>query len=160
MVEWQPISYTGNYPLEYVRPDELWSRSADGYLIPRPEWEREIDVVFSISSQEHDGLGRYGDPINPDADIQHMRALYRLLVPQNGILFLAVPTGHDCVVWNAHRVYGKIRWPSLTDQWVEIDSFGYSDAKREAVPPCPQPDHQAYQPIRVLQAKEVESSDL
>ena len=98
VVEWQPISYTGNYPLEYIRPDELWSRSADGYLIPRPEWEREIDVVFSISSQEHDGLGRYGDPINPDADIQHMRALYRLLVPQNGILFLAVPTGHDCVV--------------------------------------------------------------
>ena len=29
-----------------------------------------FDVVLSISSFEHDGLGRYGDKIDPDADIQ------------------------------------------------------------------------------------------
>ena len=28
-----------------------------------------FDVVFSISSFEHDGLGRYGDPLNPEGDL-------------------------------------------------------------------------------------------
>jgi hypothetical protein len=30
----------------------------------------KFDVIFSISTFEHDGLGRYGDAINPDADIE------------------------------------------------------------------------------------------
>jgi len=27
-----------------------------------------FDMVFSFSSIEHDGLGRYGDPLNPNGD--------------------------------------------------------------------------------------------
>jgi hypothetical protein len=33
-----------------------------------------FDVVLSISSFEHDGLGRYGDRIDPDADIEGRHA--------------------------------------------------------------------------------------
>ena len=29
-----------------------------------------FDVILSISSFEHDGLGRYGDKVDPDADIE------------------------------------------------------------------------------------------
>ena len=154
VVEWQPIQYTGSYPLQYIRPDDLWDRSASGMLTPKKEWQGVFDAVVSISSEEHNGLGRYGDPINADADIQHMDALRRLLLPTSGYLFLAVPTGTDCIVWNAHRVYGPIRWPALTRQWIEVDSFGYSESKRDSIPPCPQPSHQEYQPIFILQASQ------
>jgi hypothetical protein len=37
------------------------------------------DVAMSISSFEHDGLGRYGDPLNPDGDMNAMRSARRLL---------------------------------------------------------------------------------
>ena len=38
-----------------------------------------FDVVMSISSVEHDGLGRYGDPLNPNGDFSAMRSTGRLL---------------------------------------------------------------------------------
>jgi hypothetical protein len=38
-----------------------------------------FDVALSISSFEHDGLGRYGDPLNPNGDMIAMRATRRLL---------------------------------------------------------------------------------
>ena len=31
------------------------------------------------------------------------------------LLFLAVPMGKDKCVWNALRIYGKIRWPKLIE---------------------------------------------
>ena len=87
---------------------------------------RKYDVVLSISSLEHDGLGRYGDPINPKGDLEAMARLKSFLKP-NGVLFLAVPMGPDAVVWNAHRIYGRKRFPVLIDGWDVVDSFGYDE---------------------------------
>lgn len=77
---------------------------------------RQFDAAFSISSFEHDGLGRYGDPLNPDGDLVAM-ARMKSVVKANGLLFLAVPVGCDALVWNAHRVYGPIRLPRLLSGW-------------------------------------------
>lgn len=41
--------------------------------------EGVFDLALSISSFEHDGLGRYGDPLNPDGDLLAMRNTRRLL---------------------------------------------------------------------------------
>ena len=38
-----------------------------------------FNVALSISSFEHDGLGRYGDPLNPNGDMIAMRSTRRLL---------------------------------------------------------------------------------
>lgn len=32
-----------------------------------------VDFAFSFSSWEHDGLGRYGDPIDPWGDVKAMQ---------------------------------------------------------------------------------------
>lgn len=40
-----------------------------------------FSVALSISSFDHDGLGRYGDPINPDGDIEAMRLTRCLVKP-------------------------------------------------------------------------------
>lgn len=88
---------------------------------------RQFDALLSISSFEHDGLGRYGDPIDPFGDIKAMRNAKTMLKP-GGLLFLAVPVGPDTLVWNAHRIYGKIRLPLLLEGWEIVDSFGFSPA--------------------------------
>lgn len=87
---------------------------------------RKFDVILSISSIEHDGLGRYGDPINPNSDLEFMTTA-RALLKEGGHMILAVPVGHDALVWNAHRKYGKCRLPLLLKEWNLIDSFGFSE---------------------------------
>ena len=66
------------------------------------------DAVVTFSSIEHSGLGRYGDPLNPDGDIETMRAIHRNLRP-GGLLLWGGPVGADALVWNAHRIYGPLR---------------------------------------------------
>jgi SAM-dependent methyltransferase len=85
-----------------------------------------FDHAFSISSFEHDGLGRYGDPINPDGDLEAMLNMKSVIKP-GGLLYLVVPVGADSIAWNAHRIYGKKRLPLLFHGWELMDSFGFKD---------------------------------
>lgn len=88
----------------------------------RPE---RFDAAFSISSFEHDGLGRYGDPLNPDGDLNAMKKMKYMLKP-TGILFLAIPIGRDTLVWNMHRIYGRVRLPKLLEGWRILDVLDVS----------------------------------
>ncbi|XRB07684.1 DUF268 domain-containing protein [Pycnococcus provasolii] len=81
------------------------------------------DFVASFSSVEHSGMGRYGDPMNPSADIEAVAAM-SCLVKKGGRMFLGVPSGGDSVHWNAHRVYGAKRFPLLTVNWKLQAVFG------------------------------------
>ena len=54
--------------------------------------QAQFDVAVSLSSFDHDGLGRYGDPINPDGDLEAMKIVESVLNDQ-GLLFLTVPIG-------------------------------------------------------------------
>jgi hypothetical protein len=87
---------------------------------------RQFDFATSISSFEHDGLGRYGDPINPNGDLETMKKMKKI-VKKNGLLFLSVPVGEDTIVWNLHRIYGRHRLPKLLSGWKLVDSFGFKD---------------------------------
>lgn len=86
----------------------------------------KFDVCISISSIEHSGLGRYGDNISPMGDIRAMQDVKNIL-KKDGLFFLAVPIGEDRVMWNAHRVYGKMRLKLLLDGWECVDTYGMSD---------------------------------
>lgn len=87
---------------------------------------RTFDIGISISSFEHDGLGRYGDPIDPQGDLKIMKKMKKIIKP-DGLLILAIPIGLDSIFWNVHRVYGAHRLPLMLEGWKKIDSFGYSD---------------------------------
>lgn len=92
-------------------------------------WEAErpvFDAAFSISSFEHDGLGGYGDPLDPDADLMAMKRAQQMVKP-GGLLYLAVPVGTDRVVFNSHRIYGRLRLPKLLEGWTMIDSVGFDE---------------------------------
>lgn len=38
---------------------------------------------------------------------------------------VGVPAGEDSILWNAHRVYGDVRWPLLTMNWAMIGDTDY-----------------------------------
>lgn len=44
-----------------------------------------------------DGLGRYGDPIDPNGDLLALQQIQCLLKPE-GFLFLGIPIGQDLVL--------------------------------------------------------------
>jgi hypothetical protein len=52
------------------------------------------------------GLGRYGDPLDPMADLKAINELKRILSPNGDILFV-VPVGKVKIMFNAHRIYSK-----------------------------------------------------
>jgi len=86
----------------------------------------KLDALLCVSSIEHDGLGRYGDPINPDADLESM-VNFKTLLKKDAILFLTVPVGLDSVIWNAHRIYGTHRLPLLLAAWQKVETFGFAE---------------------------------
>ena len=90
------------------------------------EWENErprFDVAWSISSFEHDGLGMYGDPLDPEGDLKAMQHMKDVVKP-DGLLFLSLPVGKDKVIFNNARIYGRHRLPMLMEGWEKIDTFG------------------------------------
>lgn len=105
--------------------------------------DKKYDVCISISSFEHDGLGRYGDPINPTGDLEAMKHMKDVVKP-GGLMLLAVPVGTDCIYFNRHRVYGEHRLPLLLEGWEEVAAFGYSE------PNLYSPNNGEYQPVFVL----------
>jgi hypothetical protein len=65
----------------------------------------------------------YGDPINPDADLEAMQSLLQYSHATT-YFYIAVPVGHDAVFWNEGRVYGDHRLPRLLAGFTLVDSFG------------------------------------
>lgn len=110
---------------------------------------RKFDLVLSISSTEHDGLGRYGDPIDPDGDLKSMCTFKEMLTP-NGKLLIAVPVGQDALVWNAHRIYGPKRLKLLFKGWKPIKYYGFSYDQT-----LNRPLFDFYQPVFLLEPKHV-----
>ena len=90
-----------------------------------------FDSIWSYSSIEHDGLGRYRDPLNPYGDLQTMMKLSCILKP-GGLLFLGLPINvKDFIQFNLHRIYGPIRLPLLYRNYHIVEVLGYGLAKGE-----------------------------
>lgn len=142
---------------------------------------KQFDAAISISSFEHDGLGRYGDPLRPNGDVEMMSKM-KCIVKDGGILYLSVPIAkcvscrpgtcsaitqlltdlvcsrlafRDKIVWNMHRVYGRVRLPKMLEHWTLLDV--YADFQMTARwTGCDANKEGDYQPILVLRNEEPE----
>ena len=66
--------------------------------------DNSVKSLSCMHTVEHIGLGRYGDAINPDSDIQACKELSRVLAVDGHFIF-AVPVGKPKIEFNAHRIY-------------------------------------------------------
>jgi SAM-dependent methyltransferase len=73
-------------------------------LLALPFADRSIASLSCLHVIEHIGLGRYGEPLDPEGDLRALRELERVLAP-GGSLLIAVPVGRSRIAFNAHRIY-------------------------------------------------------
>lgn len=67
--------------------------------------DNSLSSLSCLHTIEHVGLGRYGDPIDPEGDIKACRELSRVLAPGGSLLFVT-PVGQRATIqFNAHRIY-------------------------------------------------------
>lgn len=83
-----------------------------------------FDGVFSFSSIEHSGLGRYGDILNPWGDIQAVAKAWCVTRPEGPMGLGTLFAKKDAIYWQAHRVYGPIRSANVAANWKQLDFAG------------------------------------
>lgn len=89
------------------------------------------DPVGSLSFlhvAEHIGLGRYGDPLDPNGTRKACAELARVLTPGSSLYF-SLPVGRLKLCFNAHRIHPPdqvlgffqdlemIEFSAVTDEW-------------------------------------------
>jgi SAM-dependent methyltransferase len=83
-----------------------------GSIASLPFVTGSIKSLSCMHVLEHIGLGRYGDPIDPDGARKGAAELARVLAP-GGRLYLTTPVGRERVCFNAHRVFSPTGLPEL-----------------------------------------------
>lgn len=95
------VTYVDLRPLEAKGHPHIKARV--GTVLGLPFDDRSVRSLSCLHVIEHIGLGRYGDPLDPDGTLKALAELQRVLAP-GGDLYVGVPVGRERVCFNAHRV--------------------------------------------------------
>lgn len=86
------------------------------------------DSLSCLHAIEHFGLGRYGDPINPNGHLIGFENILKMLKP-GGTLYISFPIGTtDQIHFNAHRIFNPssvLDWQNETS--LELLNFSFVD---------------------------------
>jgi SAM-dependent methyltransferase len=111
---------TGHENISFIKADLMNKDSAQNNI---------TDSISCLHAIEHFGLGRYGDPVDPDGHIKGFNNILRMLKP-GGNLYMSFPiANHNEVHFNAHRVFH----PQDIFTWVDdknsirLERFDYVD---------------------------------
>lgn len=96
-----PVKFYDYRPAD-LRLSGLECEAAD--LMALPFDDNSIQSLSCMHVVEHIGLGRYGDPLDPDGDLKAIAELKRVLAVGGTLLFV-VPMGQRKIMFNAHRLY-------------------------------------------------------
>lgn len=84
-----------------------------------------VESLSSLHALEHFGLGRYSDPIDPQAWSKTLESLSRVLKP-GGFLYVSVPIGRERCEFNAQRVFSPATIVSALHE-LQLTSFAAVD---------------------------------
>ncbi len=101
MSAFMPVKYY-EYRPRNIKLSGFTSHYAD--LLSLPFKDESIKSISCMHVVEHIGLGRYGEAMDPDADIKAIKELKRVLALGGELLFV-VPLGEARIMFNAHRIY-------------------------------------------------------
>ena len=90
--------------------------SIAGSVLELPFADRSIASLSCLHVAEHIGLGRYGDPLDPDGTLKAVVELQRVLAPDGQLLF-SLPVGEPRVEFNAHRILAPA---AVVDAFTEL----------------------------------------
>jgi hypothetical protein len=121
-----PVTFVDIRPLE-AHIDRL--ECVAGSLLDLPFDSQSLPSVSCLHVAEHVGLGRYGDPLDPEGSRRAAAELQRVVAPGGQLLFSG-PVGAPRVCFNAHRVHDPVAVVSWFDE-LELETFaGVDDTGR------------------------------
>jgi SAM-dependent methyltransferase len=103
-------------------------------ILHLPFGDASLASLSCLHVAEHVGLGRYGDPLDPNGTRRAVYELARVLKP-GGNLYFSVPVGRDRVQFNAHRIHSPSRVLELF-RGLELVSFSAVDDNGGFVTDC------------------------
>ncbi len=93
-----------------------------GSITELPFQDNSLESVSSLHVIEHIGLGRYGDPLNPNGYLDAAKELSRVLA-KGGKLYLSTPCGKEQLYFDAHRVFDP---KTIVNAFSELTLKSYS----------------------------------
>jgi len=96
-----PVKFYDFRPVD-LHLSGLTCESAD--ILALPFADGSVSSLSCMHVVEHVGLGRYGDPLDPEGDLKAIAELKRVLEAGGSLLFV-VPIGQPKIMFNAHRIY-------------------------------------------------------
>jgi len=115
-----PTEFYDYRPAEVKNLSGLECKGADLNCLPFAD--NSVESLSCMHTVEHVGLGRYGDEIDPDADLRAISELKRVIMPGGNILFV-VPIGKPRIQYNAHRVYS---YDMIMEYFADFELVEYS----------------------------------
>lgn len=91
------------------------------------------DSLSCLHALEHFGLGRYGDPIDPQGYAAGLRNMAKIL-KCGGVFYLSVPIGQERVEFNAHRIFDPRSLVLLAQEnGLRLKQFAWIGSSRSVV---------------------------
>lgn len=135
VIDIRPLNMAGHANIRYVQGNLM---NLD------PRLHGACDSLSCLHAIEHFGLGRYGDPVDPQGHRKGFANLVRMLKPE-GRLYISFPIGRSEVHFNAHRVFDPTEVLQWAGDQLELLRFDYVDDAGDlhldqslAVPPRPE----------------------
>ena len=128
-----PVTFVDLRPLGAEVPN---LESVAGDVLHLPFADRSVDSLSCLHVAEHIGLGRYGDPLNPNGTREAAAELARVLA-RGGSLYFGLPVGHPRTNFNAHRVHDPLEVVSMFGELELADFAGVGDDARYHEPADP-----------------------
>jgi SAM-dependent methyltransferase len=131
------VEYVDIRPIESPFPELVFKA---GSILELPYPDNSIESLSCLHVIEHIGLGRYGDPIDPEGHVKAAQELSRVLKP-GGKLYLGTPVGKETVCFDAHRIFFVETILELFGE-LQLESFDFINDQAKHVE-FNSPHHQA-----------------
>ncbi len=93
--------------------------------------DNSFDLVLSLCTLEHVGLGRYGDEFDLDGDKKAFREMVRVLKRGGHLIFTTnITRAQPSIAFNAHRIYSHKMLRNLCDGLSCVEEKFYSMASQ------------------------------
>jgi SAM-dependent methyltransferase len=122
------VTYVDVRPLN-IEVDNL--EFIGGNITSLPFDDSSVSCLSSLHVIEHIGLGRYGDPVDPEGHLKAATEIQRVLVP-GGLLVLSTVLGQERLCFDAHRIFDPETVYSMFNG-MTIETFCLIDDKGDKV---------------------------
>jgi len=99
-----PVTFVDIRPLDLQIADYT---GVHGSILAMPFNDCSVLSLSCLHVIEHIGLGRYGDPIDPDGSVKAAREIVRIIAP-GGRAYVSMPIGRPRVQFNGQRVFDPV----------------------------------------------------